>query len=162
MYASFDFSSSPLIKQAISKQLDSLAKDTVKRNLELGKQFHQCLEVLDHRHPDIDALPVSSFMKEVLSDLWQHPLFKEMKKAKTYHEYEFYFEDGLESYHGIIDLFAEYDDHIDIIDYKLSAVSAEEYRHQLAVYQKFVQTVSDKPVACYLLSILKKQLVRVI
>lgn len=162
VYASFDFSSSPLIKQAISKQLDSLAKDTVKRNLELGKQFHQCLEVLDHRHPDIDALPVSSFMKEVLSDLWQHPLFKEMKKAKTYHEYEFYFEDGLESYHGIIDLFAEYDDHIDIIDYKLSAVSAEEYRHQLAVYQKFVQTVSDKPVACYLLSILKKQLVRVI
>ena len=45
---------------------------------------------------------------------------------------------GDTSYNGIIDLMTEYDDHIDIIDYKLkSVISFINYLNNMAAYFSF-------------------------
>ncbi|MDE6407912.1 MAG: UvrD-helicase domain-containing protein [Anaeroplasmataceae bacterium] len=145
-------------KKAISKELVELTDSNLKRAIELGKRFHECLEVLDFQNIQIDALPVDDFMKQSLHKVLATPVFKNIKNAKTYHEHEFYFD----SYHGIIDLLCIYSDHIDIIDYKLSGTESEEYLRQLSVYKTYVEAHSSLPVSCYLLSILKQEVKKVL
>ena len=154
-YDNFSFLGEKLSKKRISKELKELATDKLKRAIELGLEFHECLEVLDFNNIDIERLPVSNFIKNTLRKLLNHDIFAKIGKAKTYHEHEFYFEASEESYHGIIDLLVEYDDHIDIIDYKLSATDSNEYIRQLSIYKNYVLSIKNKPVNCYLLSILK-------
>ena len=126
--------------------------------LELGKKFHECLEVLDLSNPDIEALPVDEMMKQSIRKVLSTDLFKNIASAKTYHEHEFYFE----NYHGIIDLFCVYEDHIDLIDYKLANTEHEEYVKQLEIYKMYVSSISNLPVSCYLLSILKQEIKKVL
>ncbi|MDE7095210.1 MAG: UvrD-helicase domain-containing protein [Anaeroplasmataceae bacterium] len=145
-------------KKAISKELIELTDSNLKRAIELGKKFHECLEVLDFQNPQIDALPVDAFMKQALHKVLGTPVFENIGAAKTYHEHEFYFD----SYHGIIDLLCIYPDHIDIIDYKLSNTGSEEYLRQLGVYKAYVEHYTTLPVSCYLLSILKQEVKKVL
>ena len=83
-----------------------------------------------------------------------NPLFNNFKNVKIYKEYEFMYEEGKNSYHGIIDLLLEYEDKIYIVDYKLSNIEEEKYKEQLKGYKKYVSTISDKPIYTYLYSIL--------
>ena len=53
-----------------------------------------------------------------------------------------------------------YDDHIDIIDYKLSNVDSPEYIRQLSIYKDYVKTKYDKKINVYLLSILKASITK--
>lgn len=145
-------------KKIISKELVELTNSSLKQAIELGKKFHECLEVLDFQNIDIDALPIDSFMKQALHKVLATPVFKNIKEAKTYHEHEFYYD----SYHGIIDLLCIYKDHIDIIDYKLSNTSSEEYLRQLGVYKRYVEGHTNLTVSCYLLSILKQEVKKVL
>ena len=69
--------------------------------------------------------------------------------------YEFIYNEDNTLYHGIIDLIAEYDDHIDIIDYKLMNIDHKEYDRQLDIYKKYVSLNTDKSINCYLLSLYK-------
>ena len=144
--------------QAISKELTELTDSTLKRSIELGKKFHACLEVLDFNDLQIEALPVDEFMKSILTKIFSTEVFSTICQAKTYHEHEFYFK----QYHGIIDLLCIYKDHIDIIDYKLSNTSSEEYLRQLGIYKLYVEQHSNLPVSCYLLSILKQEIKKVL
>ena len=83
-----------------------------------------------------------------------------MKKAKSYHEYEFYYSNDNKEYHGIIDLLMVYDDHIDIIDYKLSKIDSPEYIRQLSIYKEYIKSKYDKEINVYLLSILKASITK--
>lgn len=145
-------------KKGISKELVELMDSSLKQAIELGKKFHECLEVLDFNHINIEDLPIDSFMKQALHKVLATPVFKNINQAKAYHEHEFYYG----SYHGIIDLLCVYEDHIDIIDYKLSNTSSEEYLRQLSVYKGYVEQHSSLPVSCYLLSILKQEVKKVL
>ena len=49
------------------------------------------------------------------------------------------FEENDISYHGIIDLMLVYDNHIDIIDYKLKNLSDENYKKQLSGYKNYIE-----------------------
>lgn len=158
LYPTVSFESELKEKKVISKELKELVSSELAMAIELGKKFHHCLEVLDLASPDIESLPVDEFMKKTVSAVLNNDLFKNISKAKTYHEYEFYFEE----YHGIIDLLAVYEDHIDIIDYKLSSLSSEEYLRQLGIYKTYVENVSKLPVSCYLISILKQDIKKVL
>lgn len=60
-------------------------------------------------------------------------------------------EDSL--FHGFIDLLVEYDDHFDIIDYKLSNVNSKEYKLQLNGYKDYIENKFSKPCNIYLYSI---------
>ncbi len=156
------YESEAIVKQNISKELKQITDHKLKTAIQLGQSFHECLEILDFKNPEIDALPVDSFIKETLTKLLKTEVFNNMAEAKTYHEHEFYFEAEGESYHGIIDLFAEYQNHIDIIDYKLASVDSEEYIRQLSIYKAYISSKSKKPVYCYLLSILNQEVRRVL
>ena len=85
---------------------------------------------------------------------------KDINNAKIYKEYKFYTED-LESM-GIIDLMLEYDDHIDIIDYKLKNINDEAYFYQLNAYKEYIKTVSDKEINIYLYSIIEENLLKLV
>ncbi len=142
----------------ISKELQKLPTKQQKESLKLGLEFHNALEVLDFKNPNVDALPVSHFIKTTIKVLLKHELFQNAMQAKSYHEHEFYFEEGLDKYHGIIDLFFVYEDHIDIIDYKLSNLDSMEYIRQLSIYKKYIASKWEKPIFVYLLSILKTEI----
>lgn len=160
-YDTPSFESALISKKHISKELKELITEPLQSALERGLEFHECLEVLDFQNPNVDELPVSEEIKVTLKKCLAHPVFKSIQFAKTYHEHEFYFEAEDMSYHGIIDFFAEYEDHIDIIDYKLSSIDSAAYLNQLAIYKRYIMSVSTKPVDCYLLSILRQEIKKV-
>ncbi|MBQ9124946.1 MAG: UvrD-helicase domain-containing protein [Acholeplasmatales bacterium] len=142
----------------ISKVLKELPSKELKRNIKLGLEFHSALEALDFKNPNVDSLPINQFMKNTINKILAHPILENIALAKTYHEHEFYFNSGNNSYHGIIDILVEYDDHIDIIDYKLSNTDSEDYIKQLAIYKEYVASISNKRINVYLLSILKAEI----
>ena len=65
-------------------------------------------------------------------------------------------------YHGIIDLMLEYDDHIDIIDYKLKNIDDKKYAEQLNGYKNFIESKSNKKVNLYLYSIIDSKFLTII
>ena len=69
-----------------------------------------------------------------------------------------YEEDNV-NYHGIIDLMLVYDNHIDIIDYKLMNTTSEEYINQLNGYKGYIEKTFGKSVNLYLYSIVNNEIV---
>ena len=61
-------------------------------------------------------------------------------------------------YHGIIDLMIEYQDRIDIIDYKLNNIKDENYLKQLNGYKNYIKTLTDKEINLYLYSIINENI----
>ena len=78
----------------------------------------------------------------------------DINKCKIYKEYEFITQIDNIEYHGIIDLILEYDDYINIIDYKLKNISDDNYRKQLSIYKKYIESILNKKVNTYLYSIM--------
>ena len=56
----------------------------------------------------------------------------------------------------------EYDNHIDIIDYKLKSITDENYIKQLNGYKKYIESISNKKVNIYLHSIIDNKLKQLI
>ena len=151
-----------LIRKAhISKELMSIPDKKSKDAMELGTLIHEAMEVLDFKNPDVESLPTTDYVKKIVSKVIEMPIIKNAKEARSFHEHEFYFEANGEEYHGIIDLFIEYDDHIDIIDYKLSNVDSLEYKRQLSIYKMYVESRSNKPIYTYLLSLINQEIKKI-
>ena len=83
---------------------------------------------------------------------------KNIKNAKIYKEYEFIYNIDNIKYHGIIDLMNVYDDHIDIIDYKLKNILDTAYLKQLNGYKNYIESISNKKVYIYLYSIMDEKI----
>ena len=62
---------------------------------------------------------------------------------------------------GIIDLMIEYEQNIDIIDYKSNNINDDEYVEQLLVYREFVSKRFKKDVNTYLYSLMKGTYIKV-
>ena len=73
-------------------------------------------------------------------------------------EYEFIYEEKNEIKHGFIDLMLEYNNYIDIIDYKMKNITDENYLKQLNGYKDYIESISRKKVDIYLYSILDNHL----
>ena len=54
---------------------------------------------------------------------------------------------------GIIDLMIEYDNYVDIIDYKLKNISDSDYDKQLLGYKNYIEHLTKKRVNIYLYSL---------
>ena len=80
---------------------------------------------------------------------------KNISKAITYKEHEIRFNKDGSLMHGFIDLLVKYDDHFDIIDYKLSNIDSEEYVKQLTGYKEYIESKYHMPANMYLYSIKK-------
>jgi len=140
-------------EQVYSKQAIALRSRDEMETLKSGNQFHRELEHIDFHHLDSTLTSVSPLIRTAIQALVDMPSFSSLQNAKIYQEYEFFENTETGIRHGIIDLMAEYPDHIDILDYKLSHLTDEAYRTQLSGYRDFIMATTKKPVTMYLYSL---------
>ena len=70
--------------------------------------------------------------------------------------------DNIKDYYlKMIELLLEHPNHIDIVDYKLSDVTDENYLKQLNGYKDYILQKTNKPIHLYLYSILEKKLLEI-
>lgn len=155
-YESLNIKSNLVKQDHISKRMNKISNSHLDSMLEKGLQYHYILEMLDFTRPfeSLNELDIDSNAKNIITKVLNMDLMKNIYLAKTLHEYEFFSIIDNASYHGIIDLLAIYDDHIDIIDYKLKNFDDEAYDRQLGLYKKYVMSKTNLRVDCYLLSII--------
>lgn len=138
-----------------SKALSKVIDKDLARTLDFGTYMHYVFEVFDFKNGSIDDFDVDNEVKNCLTNFFKHEEVANIKNANIYKEYEIRFESNGATYHGFIDLLVEYDDHFDIIDYKLSNINSEEYKVQLNGYKDYIESRFNKPTNIYLYSIKK-------
>ncbi len=135
-----------------SKSSSKLFTKEEKDKMDFGTKMHYYLETLDLHNPDLSD--IDSPYKEKIESFLNIDLLNNIKLAKVYQEYEFIEENDEEEKHGVIDLMLEYDDYIDIIDYKLKNIDDEAYSKQLNGYKNYIESITSKKVNIYLYSIM--------
>ena len=130
-----------------SKSAGLITKDILDK-MELGTKIHYYLEMLDFKNPDYSYVDNKYINK--IKQFMNSPLLENIKEAKIFKEYEF-MDNGK---HGFIDLLLEYKDKIVIIDYKTKTIDDVHYDEQLNGYRTYIESLSSKPVYCYLYSII--------
>ena len=132
-----------LEEKHFSKSSIALIDKEDKLNMINGTKLHEIFEREDFNSS------TNSYVLKFLA----HPLFKDIKKAKIYKEYEFRYSCDNTNYHGIIDLLLVFDDYALIIDYKMYHVLDDAYKLQLDGYKKYVENKLNIPVRTYLYAI---------
>ena len=121
--------------------------------MKFGLKVHETLEYIDFKNPQFDLIE-DNFIKGKVEKFLSNPLLSNLKDASIFKEYEFIYTEENKEYHGIIDLMIEYEDKIDIIDYKLSNIKDENYLKQLNGYKDYISTISNKEINIYLYSVI--------
>ena len=147
-----DISKDEIVSEQFSKAKIYLLSPKEKEQIEFGKKIHSLFESFDFLEKDFQDIPIS--FQKYLDNFLNSKLLKDIKKAKIYKEYEFLYMENNIKKRGIIDLLLEYEDYIDIIDYKLKNIDDEAYIKQLQGYKKYIENKTKKRVNCYLYSIL--------
>lgn len=145
-----------LEENRFSKTINDIISKETNKNLNLGLLFHECLEYIDFKNPNYDIIE-NEFIRKKIYKFLNSDLLNNLETAKIYKESEFMYISENKSYHGIIDLLIEYNDHIDIIDYKLKYTIDENYKKQLLGYKNYISSISDKKINIYLYSILDEE-----
>ena len=119
--------------------------------LDTGTRLHELLELTDFRNisnnlNEEDKEIVDNFINNI-----------DLNYLNIYKEYEFIDNNS----HGIIDLMLEYDNYIDIIDYKLKNITDNDYIKQLNGYKEYIEKLFSKKVNIYLYSINDNRLEKV-
>ena len=111
--------------------------------------------MLDFKNPNLDIINPKylPFVKSFLNS----DLLKNLN-CNIYKEYEFKYKKNNTLYHGFIDLLMEYEDYINIIDYKLKNVMDSNYVKQLNGYKNYIENKTGKKVYLYLYSIIDKKI----
>ena len=135
-----------ILNKHFSKVNDKLNTIEEFNNMKYGTDMHYLFEVTDFKK-ETDIIEIKRFLA--------HDEFKNIKDAGIYKEYEFIYEESNKDYHGIIDLMLIYNDHIDIVDYKLSLITDKNYEKQLSGYKDYIMRKTSLPVNTYLYSIEK-------
>ena len=148
-----------LNSNSFSKKINKLITKEEKQNLETGLKVHEYLETSNLK--DINANDTKTPYYKYLTNFLNQPLLSQIKDATIYKEYEFIYDDEDNEMHGIIDLMLVYQEHVDIIDYKLKNVQDENYLKQLSGYQKYITKVTNKVVNTYLYSIIDNHIEKI-
>ena len=133
-----------VINKHFSKNNVSIIDENTKKNMDFGIYMHELFEIIDLKNPDYNIIPIEyqKFVKNFLN----LDILRNVNNSKVYKEYEFVYEEDNINYHGIIDLMLEYEDYIDIIDYKLMNTTSEEYINQLNGYKNYIESSFGKKV----------------
>lgn len=145
----------PMSKEVKEKRRASKESESDEINaeaLELGNKFHYYLELIDFKNID------TSFIKDkndkfVIDRFLKNDIFKQTGLVKSLHEYSFY--DEMNDINGFIDLLLVYNDHVDIVDFKLSNIDDKEYDKQLNIYKDYVKQITSLPIRTFVTSIFK-------
>ena len=143
---------SKVIKEKRRASKDTETDQIDSKALELGNKYHYYLELVDFNTKD------TSFIKDnndrnIISRFLKNEIFNKEGLVKVAHEYRFY--DEVNDINGIIDLLLIYNNHIDIIDFKLSKIDDKEYDKQLSIYKDYISQISNLPIYTYVTSIFK-------
>lgn len=147
-------------KEHFSKNLHEIIDKETKKNIDLGLQMHETLELIDFKNPHYEWIE-NHFIQNKVQKFLSHPLLSNVKNATIYKEYEFIYTDEIAEYHGMIDLMMEYEDKIDIIDYKLNNIKDENYLKQLQGYKNYIASISKKEINLYLYSIISETMEKI-
>ena len=109
--------------------------------MEYGTMVHENLEYASFKEVN------NKYVKKLLDKI-------DNNFINVYKEYEFIYNKDNVSYKGIIDLMLEYNNYINIIDYKLKNIDDEAYKQQLNGYKEYIESISNKKVNIYLYSIM--------
>ena len=131
---------------------------TSKNSMEFGTKLHELMEVIDFNTKDISFVKEKK-MIDIINKFFDCELLHNVKNGKIYKEYAFYDDENEVS--GIIDLMIEYEQNIDIIDYKSNNINDDEYVEQLRIYREFVSKSFKKDVNTYLYSLMKGTYIKV-
>ncbi|MBO5182994.1 MAG: UvrD-helicase domain-containing protein [Bacilli bacterium] len=142
-----------------SKTTNKLITKEEYKNMEFGEYMHYILELTDFKNPNYES--INQFYQTKIKNFLNQELLKNVKNASIYKEYEFIYEDDNNTYHGIIDLMLEYNDHIDIIDYKLKNINDSNYINQLNGYKNYIYNKTKKETNIYLYSILNDKIEKI-
>ena len=137
-----------LNENTYSKKQTKIITKEEKEKMEYGKKLHEIFEITDFKNSTNKY--VDKFLK--------HFNKEKIMNSNIIKEYEFIYEKENVEYHGIIDLLIEYEDYIDIIDYKLKDTSDIEYLSQLRGYREYIENLTGKNVNIYLYSIVLDKL----
>ena len=130
-----------------SKESDILDIDSVKA-MKYGTLIHEELEYADFDKKNNKYL--EKLFNVISSDY-----------INVYREYEFSYQENNIVYNGVIDLMLEYDNYINIIDYKLKNIMDEKYNLQLRGYKKYIESISNKVVNIYLYSLIEDKILKI-
>lgn len=143
-----------------SKETNKIITKEENDLMKFGTKVHEIFELLDFRNIDL-SLVDNKFIRNKVEKFLSNDLLKNISNANIYKEYEFIYNKDNNEYHGIIDLMLEYDNHIDIIDYKLKSITDENYIKQLNGYKEYIEKISNKEVSTYLYSILDEKVLQI-
>ena len=143
-----------------SKETNKIITKEENDLMKFGTKVHEIFELLDFRNIDL-SLVDNKFIRNKIEKFLSNDLLKNISNANIYKEYEFIYNKDNNEYHGIIDLMLEYDNHIDIIDYKLKGITDENYIKQLNGYKEYIEKISNKNVSTYLYSILDEKVLQI-
>ena len=143
-----------------SKETNKIITKEENDLMKFGTKVHEIFELLDFRNIDL-SLVDNKFIRTKVEKFLSNDLLKNISNANIYKEYEFIYNKDNNEYHGIIDLMLEYDNHIDIIDYKLKGITDENYIKQLNGYKEYIEKISNKEVSTYLYSILDEKVLQI-
>lgn len=143
-----------------SKETNKIITKEENDLMKFGTKAHEIFELLDFRNIDL-SLVDNKFIRNKVEKFLSNDLLKNISNANIYKEYEFIYIKDNNEYHGIIDLMLEYDNHIDIIDYKLKSITDENYIKQLNGYKEYIEKISNKNVSTYLYSILDEKVLQI-
>ena len=145
----------PAIQKLVSRASKTSLTPPDESSLRYGEKLHRYLELSDLVHKDVSWIADPSD-RDVIAKVLALPFFKDVSRAKIFHEYAFYDEE--KDLHGIIDLLLVYPDHIDLLDFKARDISDPAYLQQLAAYAAYLAKVFPLPIYSYLLSIRAAQI----
>ena len=143
-----------------SKETNKIITKEENDLMKFGTKVHEIFELLDFRNIDL-SLVDNKFIRNKVEKFLSNDLLKNISNANIYKEYEFIYNKDNNEYHGIIDLMLEYDNHIDIIDYKLKSITDENYIKQLNGYKEYIEKIFNKNVSTYLYSILDEKVLQI-
>lgn len=135
-------------EEKMSKKIKRLITREEYDNMIKGVKFHYLFEVEDFKCTNNPY--VLRFLKNINKNY-----------INCFKEYEFMYMDNNILKRGIIDLMLEYENNIDIIDYKMKNIVDEEYFDQLNGYKKYIENISKKNVNIYLYSIIDNKLEKI-
>lgn len=139
-----------VVDKKFSKTQHRLYSDEEKSKMEFGTKMHELYELVDFYNVPKNINYISH-INNLINKI-------DFKNAKIYKEYEFIYDDGENTMHGIVDLIVEYQDYINIYDYKLKNIEDKEYINQLKGYKKYLVKKTGKKVYTYIYSMIDDKL----
>jgi len=137
-----------VLNKHFSKETNKLLTLDEIHAMEYGTKVHEELEYSSFY--DRDNVFVNKLLNKIDNNFIN--VFKE-------YEFIYYLDDIM--YNGVIDLMLEYDDYINIIDYKLKNIDDLAYIKQLNGYKQYIESISNKRVYLYLYSIINDELKKI-